>query len=639
MVGAKSHRVSSRIQGLLNRGATGHLTDGQLLERFDRKVDAEAAFETLVLRHGPSVLRSCRQVLGNRGEVDDAFQATFLVLARRAGSLHPPDSVGPWLQGVARRVSLKARTAAIRRRTHEQQSAVSVLFEPESPFDVSEILREEIARLPEHLRVPILLCYFERMSYKSAAQELGVTEGTIRGRLAKARDRLKVRLSSRPGGRCPSSRQGSSSSVEQKLPMVLVDATTRAAVSFSTRLADKRGIATSVLRLAEGVISMMFLTRIIRFVAVILIGAAAAALIERQTSGARITARTISRDEQSAAVARTERRRPIQVAQADPKRETPREILIHGAVIRSTPENDLVEVDGPGTMSLWVERGFLTDTIDDSTKTPRTEPKLLKISWTENMQLIGRTTDAQGRAAGRAEFKGKVTAQVDDASIHCEQRMIVHTTGPVPLERIQVTLKGPGNDYLARRPQTKIASIRAIHNVVAIGGLLDPDKKLFRQQHRLKAEALLYDKRSGAFHILGKGRVWFQDNSAGAHPPAKVPAADASRNDICFSTGLTARVSSQAGTSAVTRTVEFSGDVRMRSISVADPKTGVHPESRAIDATTIEADKLSFVSVTEPPGAAHPNPVPAQLKASGHVKMKWGDTITESEEAVLYLRR
>ena len=119
--------------------------------------------------------------------------------------------------------------------------------------------------LPDHLRLPILLCYFERMSYKSAAQKLGVTEGTIRGRLAKARELLKFGFQSGLDPRSTSSRRDSSSSLEHKLPMVLVDATTRAAVAFSIRLTHKRSIATSVVRLAEGAINMMFLTRIIRF--------------------------------------------------------------------------------------------------------------------------------------------------------------------------------------------------------------------------------------------------------------------------------------------------------------------------------------------------------------------------------------
>ncbi len=196
MVGMKSRGVIGLVQGLLARGALGHLSDAQILEQFClNRSDANLAFETLVLRHGPSVLRICRRLLGDRGEADDAFQATFLVLARRAGSLHPHDSLGPWLQGVARRIAMKARTAAIRRRFHEQRSAVPIVFDPgEARFDIDQPLREAVDRLPEQLRAPILLCYFERMTYKSAAVTLGIPEATVRGRLVKARDLLRQRL-------------------------------------------------------------------------------------------------------------------------------------------------------------------------------------------------------------------------------------------------------------------------------------------------------------------------------------------------------------------------------------------------------------------------------------------------------------
>ena len=149
MVGMNPQRAFSPIHGLLERGAIGHLTDGQLLELFSRKRDADIAFEALVLRHGPAVLCTCRMVLGDRGEADDAFQATFLVLARRAGSLRLAESVGPWLQGVVRRISLKARMAAIRRRVHERRSAVSILLDPKPRVDFSETLREAVGRLPE----------------------------------------------------------------------------------------------------------------------------------------------------------------------------------------------------------------------------------------------------------------------------------------------------------------------------------------------------------------------------------------------------------------------------------------------------------------------------------------------------------
>ena len=649
MVGAKSHRVSGQIRELLDRGATGHLTDAQLLERFVRKVDAEAAFETLVLRHGSSVLRTCRQVLGHRGEADDAFQATFLVLARRAGSLHPIDSIGPWLQGVARRVSFKARTAANRRRLHERKSAVPVLFEPESRFEVAESVGEGIARLPEQLRVPVLLYYFERMSYKSAADELGVTEGTVRGRLAKARGLLTRRLSSGLDARSTCPRRDASNSLEHKLPVVLVDATTRAAVAFSSGLTHERIIATSVVRLAEGAINMMFLSRIGRFVAVILIAAAGTALVEQQTRWGRIIARTASHDAQSAAVATTERPEATGIAIADPKREARREILIQAAAIQTKPENDLVMVDGPGTMSLWVDRGFLTSKFDDSTKNPQNDPALLTISWTEKMRLDGRTTGSPGRTSCRIEFQGNVTALLDGNSLRCEQSMIVYTTGPVPFERIQIKSRGTPSENLARQPQTKIARISAFRRVVAVCRISDPEQNVFGHEQRIEAdEGLDFDRRSGSFRVFGKGRACFYASTQGADRQSKVPQNRPSRIDSSFSTGFSACLAPQAETNAMTRRAEFSGDVTIHVTEVADPKTDVSSERRATDGPktksdkqnfVVKCDKLSYVSSTDSPGAGHPMRYPAQLEASGRVMVTSEDMIINGEGAVFHIQR
>ena len=127
MVGTGSHRAAARVHRLFDHGALGHLTDDRLLDLFRRNCDANAAFEVLVLHHGPTILRTCRRILGDAGQADDAFQATFLVLARRAGSVRPTNSLSPWLQGVARRIAMKARTAAIRRRFHERRSAAPVV--------------------------------------------------------------------------------------------------------------------------------------------------------------------------------------------------------------------------------------------------------------------------------------------------------------------------------------------------------------------------------------------------------------------------------------------------------------------------------------------------------------------------------
>jgi len=145
------------------------------------------------------VLRVCRDALGDPHDAADAFQATFLVLARRAGSIRRPGSLAAWLHGVALRVAASSRTAAARRRKHERKGAEMVResIEPSDPRDEGRVIHEEIARLPEYHRVAVVLCYLEGLSHEQAAEQLGWPVGTIHSRLAWARERLKSRLTRR----------------------------------------------------------------------------------------------------------------------------------------------------------------------------------------------------------------------------------------------------------------------------------------------------------------------------------------------------------------------------------------------------------------------------------------------------------
>jgi RNA polymerase sigma factor (sigma-70 family) len=172
----------------------GRASDGDLLERFLARRD-DAAFEELVRRHGPMVLGVCRRALADPHDADDAFQATFLILARRASSIAPASRVGPWLYGVARRVSLKARAAIQRRRSVERGAALDRPGSPpETPDDLRPLIDEELGRLPEKYRAPLVLCVLQERPRKEAAAALGWTEGTLSGRLARARAMLGDRL-------------------------------------------------------------------------------------------------------------------------------------------------------------------------------------------------------------------------------------------------------------------------------------------------------------------------------------------------------------------------------------------------------------------------------------------------------------
>lgn len=169
-----------QVGRLWDLGTCAGLSDAQLLERFaaGHGDGAEPAFEALVERHGPMVFRVCRGVLGDEHAAEDAFQATFLVLARKAGSLWVKDSLGSWLHGVAHRVASRARSDAARRRRHERRLAEARGAECEAPPDRHRpeawaILSEEIARLPERYRAPVILCYLEAMSYEAAAARRG----------------------------------------------------------------------------------------------------------------------------------------------------------------------------------------------------------------------------------------------------------------------------------------------------------------------------------------------------------------------------------------------------------------------------------------------------------------------------------
>lgn len=183
------------------RLAGSGLSDAQLLERFAASRD-EQAFAVLVQRHGPLVRGLCRRLLGNDALSDDVFQMTFLVLARQAGSVRKRASVGSWLYGVAWRLAHKARRSAARRRRHEQQAGVGRqrAGAPDAGWaELLAVLDEELARLPERARAPLLLCYLDGHTQDEAARRMGWSLGTLRRRLDWGRDLLRRRMARRGG--------------------------------------------------------------------------------------------------------------------------------------------------------------------------------------------------------------------------------------------------------------------------------------------------------------------------------------------------------------------------------------------------------------------------------------------------------
>lgn len=174
-------------------------SDSELLHRFLAERD-ETAFRHLVHRHGRMVLSVCRQVLRQREDAEDAFQAVFLILARNAASIRKTNALASWLYGVAYRTSLKARAATNKRRQHEKQAAQSRPMQIEREWawrELQAVLAEEVARLAAKYRAPFELCCLEGMSRGEAARQLGWKEGTVSGRLAEARKILQARLEHR----------------------------------------------------------------------------------------------------------------------------------------------------------------------------------------------------------------------------------------------------------------------------------------------------------------------------------------------------------------------------------------------------------------------------------------------------------
>ncbi len=197
------------IPGYRDRDRTEAWSDEQLLREFLSRTDesAEAAFAALIERHGPIVHRVCLDVLCDREAARDAAQAVFLVLARNAASIRKPESLGPWLHGVALRVARRARSEDARRRAAERRKA-EIMHRDRTQdggldsLDHAEV-HEEVDRLPEKYRKPIILCYMQGRTQVEAAEALGWPLGTVQIRLHRGRDRLRSRLMRRAPGRWP----------------------------------------------------------------------------------------------------------------------------------------------------------------------------------------------------------------------------------------------------------------------------------------------------------------------------------------------------------------------------------------------------------------------------------------------------
>ncbi|MFO0796378.1 MAG: sigma-70 family RNA polymerase sigma factor [Gemmataceae bacterium] len=248
-------------------GRAAERGDDDLLTAFVADRDPEA-FAALVRRHGPMVLGVCRRVVRDYDAADDAFQAVFLVLARRAADVRPRNRVGAWLYGVAYRTALKARAARARRRTRESQ--VDAMPEPAAPpaadgwDELKPVLDEELARLPDRLRVPVVLCDLEGRPQRAVAGQLGIAPATLAGRLADARKALAARLTRRGVTLSAAAlaallaEKASAGVVTPQLAAGVV----RAAEAVAAGGAAAGLVSANALQLCDGVMRMIFLTKL-----------------------------------------------------------------------------------------------------------------------------------------------------------------------------------------------------------------------------------------------------------------------------------------------------------------------------------------------------------------------------------------
>ena len=240
-----------QIESLWEGDSVAGLGDRQLLERFVSRRDAgsEVAFAALVARHGPMVLDICRQIVGDLHHAEDAFQAVFLVLARKASSIRDPDLLSNWLHGVSLRTARNAKLRLARQRKFEEggamrrpglgssvpvEATVQPAEEPALDREQAEALHDEIDRLPQSFRLPVVLCYFEGLTLDEAAQRLRWPAGTVGSRLARARDKLRRGLTRR--GMAPATAAlaaaFSPKSASARIASHLCDTTTRTAMNF-----------------------------------------------------------------------------------------------------------------------------------------------------------------------------------------------------------------------------------------------------------------------------------------------------------------------------------------------------------------------------------------------------------------------
>jgi RNA polymerase sigma factor (sigma-70 family) len=291
-----------QLRGLFAAGTATGLTDSELLERYaakraesaDAAIAADMAFAALVDRHGPMVWGVCHRVLGDAHEAEDAFQAAFLILVRKARSVRVDGSLGRWLYGVAHRVALRARFQAERRRSGIGRVPPTSSGDPVAEVelrDLRNVVGEELDRLPAKYRCPVELCHLQGMTYEQAARQLNWPVATVKGRLTKGRLKLRQRLAQRglsAGAVAVGMATALTAEARAVVPIELVQSTARAGTVCATG-----NIAAAVTDLTEGVLTMMMWEklRLVALGALVAVGMTAQALSQQAPNSGILAAR------------------------------------------------------------------------------------------------------------------------------------------------------------------------------------------------------------------------------------------------------------------------------------------------------------------------------------------------------------
>jgi RNA polymerase sigma factor (sigma-70 family) len=456
--------VVNQFQRLYSGGSVVGLGEWELLRRYLDRGD-EDAFRAIVSRHGPMVMAVCRRVLGEARDVEDAFQVTFLILAQKAGKLSQGDSVGHWLYGVAYRVALRARTASARRQARERAVPSPEVTSGDDPsgFELGVVIDEELVKLPRKYRAPVVLCYLEGLTHEEAAEQLDWPIGTVKGRLSRARDLLKGRLSRR--GLAPESLasvvgllQGSRAVVSPSL----IERTAKAALEIAAGRATGMVSASAAALLEEGVRTMFFHKLKLGIAILMVLGTGAVVVAYQGT------------------------KKPVEAVKLAPNGPDPAQQLLSPPI----PKNFFA-----GPIAEWP---ILVD------KTPKTKAILEKLEVPISMNFLQETPledvkkyieqATQDEAAG---FPNGIPIYIDPIGLQEAEKTMASTVSltleGIPLKTtLRVILKQLGLTYTVKDGLLTITSLDSEDMPTAFGSLIEKSEQgeLTKEQYKELIEIL-----------------------------------------------------------------------------------------------------------------------------------------------------